>query len=52
VSLENINVEDDVIWNQVVQIIEKTIIIMQTVSDILKKFSFSVSLVFILINNM
>jgi len=30
-------------WNQAVQAIEKTVIIMQTVSDILKKFSYSVS---------
>lgn len=40
---DNINIEDDVIWNQAVQIIEKTVIVMQTVSDTLKKFSYSVS---------
>lgn len=32
-------------WNQAVQTIEKTVIIMQTVSDIIKKFSYSVSFV-------
>lgn len=43
---DNINIEDDVIWNQAVQIIEKTVIVMQTVSDTLKKFSYSVSIAF------
>lgn len=32
-------------WNQAVQTIEKTVIIMQTVSEIIKKFSYSVSFV-------
>lgn len=41
------NIEDDVMWNQAVQIIEKTVIIMQTVSDTLKMFSYSVSIVLI-----
>jgi len=36
-------------WNQAVQTIEKTVVIMQTVSDILKKFSYSVSYYIILI---
>lgn len=35
--------DDDVMWNQAVQTIEKTVTIMQTVSDTLKKFSYSVS---------
>ncbi|XP_026807089.1 E3 ubiquitin-protein ligase UBR4 isoform X1 [Rhopalosiphum maidis] len=41
-STDSINIEDDVMWNQAVQTIEKTVIIIQTVSDILKKFSYSV----------
>lgn len=41
--LDSINNEDEAMWNQAVQTIEKTVIIMQTVSDILKKFSYSVS---------
>jgi len=41
--LDSINIEDDIMWNQAVQIIEKTVIIMQTVSVTLKKFSYSVS---------
>lgn len=47
VKLDNLNTEDDVVWNQAVQTIEKTVIIMQTVSDALKKFSYSVSFVLI-----
>lgn len=48
VLLDSVNIEDDIMWNQAVQTIEKTVIIMQTVSDTLKKFSYSVSFVFIL----
>ncbi|VVC25973.1 Hypothetical protein CINCED_3A011321 [Cinara cedri] len=40
-STDGINTEDDVMWNQAVQIIEKTVNIMQIVSDTLKKFSYS-----------
>lgn len=36
-------------WNQAVQAIEKTVIIIQTLSDILKKFSYTVSFYSILI---
>lgn len=42
-TLDSINIEDEVMWNQAVQTIEKTVIIMQTVSDALKKFSYAVS---------
>lgn len=44
---DSINIEDDVMWNQAVQTIEKTIVIIQTVSSILRKFSFSVICIFI-----
>lgn len=45
--IDTINTEDDVMWNQAVQIIEKTFVILHTVSSTLKKFSHSVSFVFI-----
>lgn len=45
VLIDSINAEDDV-WIQAVQTIEKTVIIMQTISDTLKKFSYSVSFIF------
>lgn len=51
VLIDSVNIEDDVMWNQAVQIIEKTVIIMQTVSDTLKMFSYSVSIVLIVCLN-